>query len=196
MLTTDLRNGYERLFASCNTVAPHEAAVGAFNKLVLSGADRYKIVEAATKVPWYVIALIHGMEADFAFNCHLHNGDPLSARTIHVPRGRPAEGEPPFKWETSAADALSYDSFLSWSDWSIAGICYKLEGYNGWGYRAHHINSPYLWSFSNNYERGKYTSDGHWDQDAVSQQVGAITALKELIDGEMIALEAEEAPQT
>jgi hypothetical protein len=31
---------------------------------------------------------------------------------------------------------------------------------NGFGYRAHGINSPYLWSYSNQYHAGKFVSDG------------------------------------
>jgi lysozyme family protein len=90
----------------------------------------------------------------------------------------------------SAIDALHYDQFTNWSDWSVAGICFKLEGYNGWGYRKHGINSPYLWSFSNNYERGKYVADGHWDANAVSKQVGAVTALKKMVDDHLVSLKA------
>jgi len=137
-----------------------------------------------------VIGLIHGMECDFSFNQHLHNGDSLKHRTVNEPAGRPVKDEPPFTWEYSALDALTYDKFIGWTDWSIAGICYKLEGYNGWGYRGRHIRSPYLWSYSNNYTRGKFTGDGHWDPDAVSKQVGAITALWKMVTTHLVNLPA------
>jgi hypothetical protein len=71
-----------------------------------------------------------------------------------------------------------------WSDWSIPGLCYVLEGYNGWGYRLHHptVPSPYLWSYTTAYTRGKYVSDGHFDPQAVSKQPGAMALLKFLIE--------------
>ena len=45
----------------------------------------------------------------------------------------------------------------------------------------HGINTPYLWSFSNHYTRGKFTSDGNWDSSAVSQQCGAGVILHDLV---------------
>ena len=72
---------------------------------------RYASVSAQTGVPWWVIGLIHMMEAGQSFRCHLHNGDPLTARTVQVPAGRPKTGQPPFIWEESAADALLVELF-------------------------------------------------------------------------------------
>ena len=61
-------------------------------------------------------------------------------------------------------------------------MLYKLEAYNGWGYRDHHpdVNSPYLWSFSNHYKSGKYVADGTFSATAVSAQCGAAVLLKRL----------------
>ena len=41
---------------------------------------------------------------------------------------------------------------------------YELERYNGFGYRDRRpqVLSPYLWSFSNHYSRGKYVADGRF----------------------------------
>jgi lysozyme family protein len=120
------------------------------------------------------------MECGLSFAKHLHNGDSLERRTVNVPAGRPKTGQPPFTFEESAVDALEYDGLTAWSDWSIGGICYKLEGYNGWGYRVHKINSPYLWSFSNLYKRGKYIEDNKWSDTAVSRQCGAAVILRRM----------------
>jgi lysozyme family protein len=85
------------------------------------------------------------MAASLNFNRHLHNGDPLTARTVQVPAGRPKTGEPPFTWEESATDALMLEKLDQWEDWSVPGTLYKLEQYNGWGYRLAHpdVKSPY-----------------------------------------------------
>ena len=71
-----------------------------------------------------------------------------------------------------------------WTDWSIPGILYQFELYNGMGYRRRGINSPYVWSFSNNYSKGKFTSDGIYDPNAISKQCGAgviLRRMKELL---------------
>ena len=149
---------------------------------ILQYQNRYASIAAQSNVPWYVIAVIHNMECSLDFTKHLHNGDSLKHRTVNVPATRPETGQPPFTFEESALDALEYDGFTAWSDWSIGGICYKLEGYNGWGYRAHNINSPYLSSYSNLYTRGKYIEDNQWSGTAVSRQCGAAVILRRMSD--------------
>ena len=129
-----------------------------------------------------MVGIIHSLEAGGDFTRHLHNGDPLTARTTHVPAGRPKTGKPPFTWEQSAIDALRGQGLAAWKDWSVPGTLFQLEGYNGFGYRDHHpdVPSPYLWSCSNHYTRGKYVADGRFSPTAVSQQVGAALLLKQL----------------
>ena len=97
-------------------------------------------------------------------------------------------GSPPFSWEASATDALTYKKFNVWTDWSVAGILYKLELYNGWGYRKKGVATPYLWSFSNHYTKGKYVEDGVFDPEAVSKQAGAAVILKRMLEQGVIAL--------
>lgn len=179
-LDAKLRKEYERLYSTFKVNSGREAAVKKIADAIKTTQARYEAVAASTKVPWQVIAAIHNMEASLNFSKHLHNGDPLTARTVQVPKGRPVSGQPPFTWEFSAADALAYDKLSTWTDWSIAGTLYKLEGFNGWGYRGHGINTPYLWSFSQHYTKGKYVKDGVWDPNAVSQQCGAALILKAL----------------
>ena len=149
---------------------------------IVTSETRYRSVERQSGVPWYAIATIHNLEASGSFTRHLHNGDPLTARTVHVPAGRPRSGNPPFTWEQSATDALAYHRLTDVTDWSVEHLAYVYERFNGFGYRQYHPNvkSPYLWSFSNHYTRGKYVADGTWSDTAVSQQCGAMVLLKRL----------------
>jgi lysozyme family protein len=181
-MTKAQRRRYELLYESCLTRPSRRASVNALSRRIRANRKRYEKVGKAVGVPWYVVGIIHSLEAGGDFTRHLHNGDPLSARTVHVPAGRPKTGKPPFTWEQSATDALRGRSLGAWKDWSVAGTLYQLEGYNGFGYRDHHPNvpSPYLWSFSNHYTRGKYVADGRFSPTAVSQQVGAALLLKRL----------------
>lgn len=146
---------------------------------------RYEVVSHTVGVPWYVVAVIHNMEASLNFTRHLHNGDRLTARTTHVPAGRPVSGIPPFTWEESAEDALRYQGMDKITDWSVPNILLTLEKYNGGGYAKRGINTPYLWAYTNHYGTapniGKYTSDGKFDPKAISSQIGAAAILKQFV---------------
>jgi lysozyme family protein len=194
-MTNAHRRRYELLYESCLTRPNRKASVNALAKKIRANRKRYEKVGKAVGVPWYVVGIIHSLEASGNFTRHLHNGDPLSARTVHVPAGRPKTGKPPFTWEQSAIDALRGRGLGAWKDWSVPGTLYQLEAYNGFGYRDHHPNvpSPYLWSFSNHYKRGKYVADGRFSATAVSQQVGAALLLKQLagsVNGRRVAIPA------
>ena len=180
--TASLAKEYSDLFNRCEIAADKMAEVDEVVQRVLDFQNRYAAIAAQSNVPWYVIAVIHNMECGLDFTKHLHNGDSLKRRTVNVPAGRPKTGQPPFTFEVSALDALKYDKLTEWKDWSIGGICYTLEGFNGWGYRAHKINSPYLWSCSNLYTRGKYIEDNQWSGTAVSGQCGAAVILRRMSD--------------
>jgi lysozyme family protein len=183
-LTAALRREYETLFETCRIRPQRMAFVERMGDDLLRNRSRYDAVEEQRGVPWHFVAVVHHMESGCDFSCHLHNGDPLSARTVRVPAGRPRTGSPPFRWEESAADAMALKHLGSGTDWSLAGTLYQLERYNGWGYRKYHphVLSPYLWSFSEHYDSGKYVADGRWSESAVSRQCGAAVLLRRLAE--------------
>lgn len=172
-----LKDKYEELLSSVEIKAAWAPRVKAKARRIYANRDRYKALSAT--IPWQFIGVIHSLESDLDFNTHLHNGDPLTSRTRHVPKGRPL-GEPPFTWEESALDALEMKGYHRIKDWSMAHQCYLLEMYNGFGYQPKKINSPYLWSGTNQYERGKYVSDGVFSSTEVSGQIGCVPLLLEL----------------
>lgn len=190
----DLAPEYRELWRTAQLRPERAKAVHAMAKRMLSHKERYLAVEAVSGVPWYVIGILHGRESTFDFDTHLHNGDPLTARTKHVPRGRPIKGRPPFTWEESAADALSCDGLDQIKDWTPERICWAVESFNGWGYRKHHADtlSPYLWAGTAHYRRGKYVQDGQWSSEAVDQQCGAIAVLRAAMEIDTSILEEKE----
>lgn len=179
LITSPSTGPYSKLFNSMKIRSSWEARVVFAADLVGGYKSRYETVMRMSNVPWHIIGLIHLMESNCNFKTHLHNGDSLSARTVHVPRGRPKKGEPPFSWEESAVDALEYDGIKSID--TLEKQLAALEKFNGMGYRKKGINTPYLWSGSNHYTKGKFVSDGVYSSEAVSQQVGAAPVLKVLI---------------
>jgi lysozyme family protein len=187
----DLKAEYARKFRTLTVRPQYQETVDWHIALIRKSRDRYLRVETQTGVPWFFVAVTHGLEASFNFRAHLHNGDfPLTARTRQVPAGRPAVWLPPSDWESSAKDALRLLGYTGQKDWSLERTLYRLEAYNGLGYRSLGVPTPYLWSFSNHYERGKYIADGKFSPTAKSQQCGAAVLLKSLQDGGDIRLEA------
>lgn len=189
-LTDDLAKEYLKIWGTMTVRADKLHAANAVADRIIAHRARYEAVAAKTGVPWYFIAAVHSLEADGNFGCHLHNGDPLTHRTVHVPKGRPLLGDPPFTWEESAVDSLRYEGLHAWPNWSLTGLLYQLEAYNGWGYRKYHAGhlTPYLWSWTSAQTPGKYVEDGVWDSRAWSDQCGAAAIVRCLADKGAIEL--------
>jgi len=194
--TGSLKTEYENLFNTCLISPERLGAAEALIRSLLLHRTKYDNVAAALGIPWFFIAVIHNMESGQNFTRHLHNGDPLTGRTVRVPAGRPKNGTPPFTWEQSAADALTMKGLGAGTDWGLAGTLYQIERYNGWGYRLYHqhVLSPYLWSFSNHYISGKYVADGRWSDTAVSKQCGAAVLLRRMAENGQLEFVDQTAP--
>jgi lysozyme family protein len=95
---------------------------------------------------------------------------------VHVPKGR----GPFASWEAAAIDALDVcpPHASRWTDWSAGGALTLLEQYNGLGYAARGLPSPYLWAHTDQYVSGKYVADGHFDPNAIDHQLGCAVLLK------------------
>ncbi|MDE2101815.1 MAG: hypothetical protein KGL39_31505 [Patescibacteria group bacterium] len=183
-----LKDEYTSLFKSCEIHTDKLPIIDAIIEKLDRFHKRYEAIAHQVGCPWWFVGLVHYIECGFRFDRHLHNGDPLSARTVRVPSGRPIVGRPPFTFEQSAMDALRFKHFNEVKDWSIAKALFFLEGYNGFGYRQFHpqVLSPYLWSFTNHYTKGKYVSDSHFDPDCVSEQAGLAAILKRAVDRKVV----------
>jgi lysozyme family protein len=186
-LTEELAKEYRALYATAEVKPSKVETMKWYINKIQKAQGRYLEVEVRTGVPWHVIAAIHMMESSGDFSTHLHNGDSLNARTVHVPAGRPKVGNPPFSWEESACDALGYDGANGIKDWTLERTLWFLEGYNGWGYRTGAgrdtvppMRSPYIWSYTQHYISGRYVKDGEWVKTSVSDQAGVVAIFKGL----------------
>jgi lysozyme family protein len=196
-LTAALRSEYQMLFETCRLKPGNANTVKDIAEKILANKARYEAVAVVAGVPWFFVGITHYLECNLSFSKHLHNGDPLNAKTIHVPAGRPLSKT--WTWETSAMDAIGIEKSnkpsLLWTDWTIAGTLFKLEAYNGFGYRDYHaMNTPYLWSFSQHYKTGKYIEvmvNGkpvvQWRPELVSQQLGSACILRYLANKNTIS---------
>jgi lysozyme family protein len=176
-LTQELRDEYVDLF---NSMKVDSDIVKLVTRSIKMHKNRYTTIEDLTKVPWYIIATIHALEASLDFKNNLHNGQRWDQITTMVPKG-----VGPFNsWEEAAVDAMeNLKEKLGFEAWYIPEICFAFEDHNGWGYRKYHssVKSPYLWAGSNHYTSGKYVADGKWDANAISKQIGAMCIIKLLV---------------
>lgn len=147
---------------------------------ILDHEEDYFSVANITTIPWSLIAAIHFRESSLSFKKHLHNGDPLTARTTHVPRDRPLRGDPPFDWDESAIDALT--GFWKPKHWDLPGSLEFLERYNGLGYRKCGVNSPYLWDWTQHYTSGLFVRDGKFDPKVRENRAGCVAIFKLLYE--------------
>lgn len=175
---------YKQLWNTMTIRPEWKKTVDAIAKKIVANQGRYAAAVAGTNVPWWFIAVVHAMECSLRFDQHIHNGDPLTARTVRVPRGHPPTGSPPFSWEVSARDSITYEKLDKVTDWSLTSILFHWHRYNGINneYKRRGIPTPYLWSGSQHYRKGKYVKDGVFDSEAVSAQAGAAVILRALVD--------------
>lgn len=177
-----LKEQYVQRYKNAKLRAEYVANIDDHVDRLRSNHKVYEEVAAPLGIPWYFVGILHGLNAGYDFSTHLHNGDPLTERTVHVPAGRPAKGTPPFSWAESARDALELADVPAWQDWGLAGMLYQFERLNGFGYRKLGTPSPYLWSFTDQYSSGSFVADGKFDLDAVAKQAGAAAILLRLIE--------------
>jgi lysozyme family protein len=180
----------EKLFQDMIINPKHLTFLNQKVDLIVALKEHYDAVQSATGVPWYVVAIVHHADASGRLDRHL-NGDPLTARTVTNPSGRPLTGQPPFTWRDSAIDILKMN-YGTTSDFSTVGaILYALERYNGFGYRRRNVPSPFIWACTNHYVSGKFVSDFVFDPNHVSAQCGAAPILKVMLDRNIVKIEAK-----
>jgi lysozyme family protein len=137
---------------------------------LVAAKARYQDVERATAVPWFIIAVIHEREASQNFSASIAQGDPWDKVSTHEPRGR----GPFASFEAAAYDALANcpPYATHWRDWSAGGGLTLLELYNGLAYANHGQPSPYVWSGTDQYIKGKVLVDHGPIEPVVDKQLG------------------------
>lgn len=175
-----IQSKYEKMYKSMVIKEKWKSPIYRTARAIVANKDKYQEVSEACggNIPWQFIGVIHNRESGCRFDRHLHNGDPLTARTRLVPKGRPIKGKPPFTFLASAIDALQMKGYHKITDWSIGNQANLLEIYNGLGYRNKGVTNPYLWSGTQHYTKGKYIRDHVYSASAIDQQMGVMPLLK------------------
>ena len=167
-----------------------------FKAAYLNNQERYKSLAEKTGVPPELLALIHYRENtnDYfsgTFGVHLHNGQELGKTTTVYPVGICF-----YDFDTAAVDAMkgqqsNINQFNLTADSQdlVAMLCFA-ECYNGKGYYNKGRNSPYIYSGTNLYTKGKYVekkdengkTHSVYEPELVDQQVGAYVLLSSLME--------------
>lgn len=174
-----LASEYDALLARMVITRTSEVEAVAHKLLGFVDQGRYAPVSAAVGVPQTWMATSFEREASSNFNDSPAQGDPWNRRSVHVPAGR----GPFASWADAAKDAYHIDGLdaVGASNWTAARACYEGEVFNGMGYRAHGIHSPYLWAGTNNYTTGKYVADGQFDPSHADTQLGIVPVMLHMI---------------
>ena len=168
---------YEALYHSMQIKPAYSKELEYAKKAVLKNKEIYMEAEIYTGVPWQLIGALHYRESNCNMNRQLLNGQLYYKRTSIEPKHKG-----PWKsWMDSTIFAFKYEPLKSTR---LGDVLKYAERYNGMGYVRKGINSPYVWSYTTHYTKGKYVADGRYSPYAVSKQVGVAPLLKELGYGE------------
>lgn len=134
---------------------------------VLRRIEQYRLlygsVKQKTGIPIIVVGTIHYLEANNSFSMSIRDGSKLVGKD----------------WVDDAVSVLAPYSLVK-GDWDVGVCLWMMERYNGFGYRRRGIETPYLWSGTDLYKKGKFVRDGVFDPNAVSKQVGGAVVMRML----------------
>ena len=155
-----------------------------FKDIYERNIDIYEEISQETGVPPALIAALHYRESGCNFTTYLHNGQPLGQKTTIVPKDVLY-----YDFTEAAIDAINSSQeskgihLTQNSD--IVMMMTFAELYNGTGYtKYHNMASPYVFSGTNVYEKGKYTGDGSFDSEVVDKQPGVYILVMSVLDEE------------
>lgn len=177
-----LQAEYERYVATVRPLPNRVAEIDAVAKRLINPASlaNYQQVQDAIGVPIVVDACICEREDGNDFTKNPSQGDAWNRASIHVPKNR----GPFSSWVAAAIDAFSVCDHLNDNSapWSLPYACWKFESYNGFGYRAHGIHSPYVVGGTNLQQPGKYIGDGDFDPSVMDTQLGCLPIAMRMIE--------------
>lgn len=132
------------------------------HRLLHDKAIYIRIFEA-TGVPVAALMALAEREMTGNLHCYLGNGQRLTMRTTIVPKNRGPFADTPDGFVKGALDALHLDGLDQIADtpegWSAERFAYESELWNGFGYRAHGIPSPYVFGGTTVQRAGKFIRD-------------------------------------
>ena len=188
---------YRDLRPECITSLTSSQQTDIQNFLACYNANKgtYTAVGLTANVPAMLVAAIHWREASGDFSSYLEQGDPIGSVTyangdsnngVSLPPGTPNTISFT-NWNDAAVWALNQNvegqkaSGISYDEGDINDMLTYAEYYNGTGYKDRGLPSPYTLAGTSCYQKGKFTSDGTFDPNAVDTQLGVLVMLRAVI---------------
>jgi lysozyme family protein len=122
----------------------------------------YETVERWTGYPWQLVAALHWRESTGNFASRLQDGKRLPAA---------------LEWMADASATLLHTLGKAPNPISNLDALDLAEKWNGEGYRARGMRSPYVWAATNHQECGKFIADGQFNPLAWDGQLGVAALL-------------------
>lgn len=148
---------------------------------ILSARNRYELIQAQTGVHWVFVATTHYRESNLNFATQLAQGSPLNKVSRVIPYSGPFQ-----TFEEGCYDALVRQGPYAArnKDWSMPFMLTYNEALNGLGYARMGIPSPYVWSGTDQYTKGKYIRDRVFDPNTVDKQLGVAGLVMCLVEAD------------
>lgn len=180
-----LRDDYARLIASATIRSECAYALEKAANRLLHDRGVYQRISDATGVPVAVLMALSEREMSGNLHCYLGNGQRLTTRTTIVPKNRGPWPDTIDGFIAGALDALHLDGLdqiaKTPEGWSLTRFAYESELWNGFGYRARGIPSPYVFGATTVQKRGKFIRDGVYDPSVMDPQLGTLAIVEELV---------------
>lgn len=181
---TVLESEYARRLAVLKITRPHEVEARA--AAILRRPEviaNFRAVHEELGIPMVWMICSFERESGLDFRTSPAQGDRWDRVSVNVPRGAG-----PFKNFIEAAiwsykhDGVEKNS----APWSWPYMCWKWEGFNGFGPRDHSRVSGYDFAGTDQYDPptgagGKYVSDGKWAPGEVDKQLGCVALALALV---------------
>lgn len=179
-----LKSDYTSMLATAVIRPECEHGLAGVATRLLRDKPVYQRIFEATGVPVAALMALAEREMSGDLHCYLGNGQRLNMRTTIVPKGRGPFPDTTAGFIAGALDALHLDGLdqiaATAEAWSMTRTLYEDELWNGFGYRAHGIPSPYLVGGTTAQKPGKYVRDGVFDASVMDPQLGTLAIMLEL----------------
>lgn len=179
-----LKAEYAQLIAAAKIRPECEHVLAVTARRLLHDKMIYQEIYAATGVPVAVLMALSEREMSGNLHCYLGNGQHLTMRTTIVPVGRGPFPDTPDGFVRGALDALRIDGLDKIAQtpegWSLPRTAYEFELWNGFGYRARGIPSPYVFGATTVQRPGKFIRDHVYSATTMDPQLGALAIIEEL----------------
>ena len=136
-------------------------------EVINSNKATYLKVQEATGLDYRLVAALHYRECGSRFNRSIQDGRVLPKDIDWVDHASKFIN----KWRAGARLKVpqTREAMLEFA-----------ERWNGLGYRKLGVPSPYVWSGTDRYVKGKFTADGSYDSEVVDKQIGVAPILDAL----------------